>query len=192
MTEKSSKSALTSKKGIFTDSDLTQKFTITNAIEITFRPVTINDSPLWKEFIEKCSKNSLYSRFQTISSILKEQGELYCQTDYEYTITLGVFINTVKQEQLIGAAWLLKENETNNVELALLIADSWQHKGIGTKLSEMCRNIILKWGVEGVMGTTTLDNLEVKQMLNKNNIAFRNSFGDNSLEFDLSLEEMAL
>lgn len=190
MTKNSVKTVEPSKKRIFTHSDLIKTLPITSTGEILFRPAIASDIPLWKEFIEQCSKDSLYARFRTTSSVIKDQGEVYCHSDYENTITIGVFITSDGKEKLIGAAWLFRDGETNQVELALLIADNWQHKGIGTKLSEFCRTIILKWGVNGVMGTTTLDNFEIKQMLNKNNIAFNNSFGGNSLEFNLSLDEI--
>ncbi len=184
------KSVLKSKKQFFKLNDCFKKSILPNNIEIIFRPLTHTDSRLWEVFIDKCSKDSLYSRFQTTSAVLKDQGEIYCQTDYENTITIGVFNSSDENEELIGAAWLLRDNVLNQVELALLIADKWQHKGIGTELSEFCRIIIINWDVDSVKGTTTLNNFEIKQLLSKNKINYKSSFDDNSLEFELSFEEI--
>lgn len=174
-------------QGLISQKNLLGSFKLCNGLEFLIRPLNYLDIPLWKPFIESCSKNSLYSRFQGTSPGLIDQGEEYFQTDYENIITLGVEVHSENNPELIAVSWLVRDLQTNNVEVALLVADKWQQKGIATKLCDHCRSILLKWNVRDVIGSTSIKNIKILSLLKKHQANIKGNFEDNTVSFELAL-----
>lgn len=173
-------------KALFDEKDLMKTFQLVNGLEILIRPLAYRDIPYWRPFIRNCSRDSLYLRFQVTSASIEDQGEFFLQTDFTDVITLGAEIQLEGGSEIIGVAWLFKD-KGENVEVALLVADKWQHQGVATKLCELCRSILSKWHIKNAVGSTTINNSRIISLLRKNKVSVRKDFEDNTLQFELAL-----
>lgn len=187
MSETGSIQQLSQEKTLVDPYDILRQIKYHNNLDLYIKPLTKDDVLLWGPFIDKCSKNSLYSRFMATIADLKNRGETFCITDYETRITIGVEVETSKGKEIIGIAWLIRDEDTEDVEVALLITDEWQHHGIGSVLAEVCKEIIIKWNIRAVKGSTSIYNSSVIHMLQKRKIDFKTSLEDNSLSFKLEV-----
>lgn len=187
MSETSSVQQISQEKKLVSPYDINKIIKYHNTLNLYFKPLTKNDIPLWRPFIEKCSKNSLYSRFMATISDLKNRGEIFCKTDYKTQITIGAEIKTSHGKEIVGVAWLILDEKADEVEIALLVNDEWQHHGIGSILAEICKEILKRWNIRAVKGSTSIYNSKVIHMLQKRKIDFKSSLNDNSLAFKIDL-----
>lgn len=170
---------------VITPYDLFKKVKTYKGLEISFRPLSKVDIPQWATFIQQCSKDSLHSRFMATIADLADQGDVFCKTNYDTIITIAAEVNTKDGVEIVGIAWLIRDKNTDEVEVAFLVSDTWQHYGIGSSLAEFCKEILIKWKVRAVKGSTSIYNKDVIRMLANRGIDYNLSIEENALYFKL-------
>jgi acetyltransferase len=67
-------------------------------------------------------------------------------------------VNHSERPQIIGMGNLYGELDGESAEYAVLVADKWQHKGLGTLLTDYCLRIARNWKRTSVYAGTTENN----------------------------------
>jgi len=114
------------------DHNMIQKVTIDD-IDITIRPLCNEDINLERDFIEKLSIQSKRLRFFGVVNQLPEKLlEKLCDIDFEQRMAFIATRTSTGEE--IGVSRYGESAEGDGYELAVAVADEWQHKGLGTIL----------------------------------------------------------
>ncbi len=139
-----------------------------NGYNIVFRPIRPEDEPLWFDLLASCSKESIYSRFNSFFSwSIHEVATRYCYIDYDREIAIVAEIEEEGQKKLIGVGRLIADIEFETVEYAILVADKWQNMELGSKLTDYCLDISEKWGLNKIEAQTNTDNVRIIKMFRK-------------------------
>ncbi len=139
-----------------------------NGSNIVFRPIRPEDEPLWFDLLASCSKESIYSRFNSFFSwSIHEVATRYCYIDYDREIAIVAEIEEEGQKKLIGVGRLIADIEFETVEYAILVADKWQNMELGSKLTDYCLDISKKWGLNKIVAQTNTDNVRIIKMFRK-------------------------
>lgn len=107
---------------------------------VTLRPIRPEDEPLMAKFHETLSQRSVYYRWLHLLNLsyLVAHEELIrmCFIDYDREMMLVADYNNPQtgQNEIIGVGSLIKEHSANSAEVALLVTDRFQRKGLGTEL----------------------------------------------------------
>jgi acetyltransferase len=126
---------------------------------ILLRPIKPEDEPLWLNLLASCSKESIYSRFRyNFHYDSHEIATQFCFIDYAREIAIVAEVVEDGQKKLIGVGRLIADLDHETVEYAVLIADAWQKKELGTLLTEYCVEIARQWHLKRVAAETTKDN----------------------------------
>jgi acetyltransferase len=108
--------------------------------QVTIRPIRIEDEALMVTFHESLSDRTVYLRYFSSLSLSRRTSHerlfRICTCDYESEMVL---VAEHKDPQtgdlhLLGVGRLNKVPDTNEAELAGLVADEYQHRGLGTEL----------------------------------------------------------
>jgi len=127
--------------------------------EITFRPIRPEDEPLWMDLLGSCSRESIYSRFRYAFHWQSHQVAVrYCYIDYDREIAIVAETNIDGKRTLCGIGRLVADPDHESVEYAVLIADAWQKKELGSMLTDYCYEIAKKWKLKRFVAQTTTDN----------------------------------
>ncbi len=113
---------------------LLSSFNVENS-KITLRPIRPEDAELIQTFIHSLSNQSKHYRF--MENIKELSGDMlirFTQIDYDKEMAMIASINQVENEKIIGIAQYLVNPDKNTAEFAIVIADPWQNKGVGSKL----------------------------------------------------------
>lgn len=146
---------------------ITQPYSI-DGVDITFRPIKPEDEPLWFDLLGSCSKESIYSRFNHFMQWhFHEVATRFCYIDYDREIAIVAEIEEDGKKKLIGVGRLIADVEHKTVEYAILVADKWQNKELGSHLTDYCLEISEKWGLERVVAQTSSDNSRIISMFRK-------------------------
>jgi len=155
---------------------------LSDGTSIILRPIKPEDEPLWLELLNSCSKESIYYRFRyNFYFDSHEIATQFCFIDYSREIAIVAEIGHDDRKRLIGVGRLISDPDHETVEYAVLIADKWQHRELGTRLTEYCMKIANNWNLKRIIAQTTADNKPMISVFRK--LGFHLSFNsDGSVE----------
>jgi acetyltransferase len=117
-----------------------EKWTAKDGTQLVMRPIRPEDEPLMAKFHEKLSEQTVYTRYfeylQLSDRIKHERLTRICFNDYDREIALVAERQDpdTGAREIIGVGRLSKEHTTNQAEFAVLVADEYQRRGIGSEL----------------------------------------------------------
>lgn len=104
---------------------------------IQLRPIHPVDGEQAIPFREKLSDKSLRDRFLGyIPSITQNLVDKLTKIDYEKEMAIIAEVNKNGKKEAIAVARIAPEPNTNTAEFAIIIADEWQGKGLGSKMTD--------------------------------------------------------
>lgn len=124
-----------------------------DSIDVDGTPVTIRtmrpaDRDIEREFVRELSPTSRYFRFH---SVLKELTspmlERFTHVNYPDDMALIATIPEDTGEREIGVARYARYPGTDRAEIAVVVADAWQGKGIGARLLVDLRAFAIDAGI---------------------------------------------
>ena len=135
----------------------------------TLRPIRPDDESLLVDFHHQLSETSVYMRFflplKLDFRVSHERLFTKCFIDYDREIALVAEYNDEQgARRLAGVARLIRKHSDNNAEVAFLIADKFQNRGLGTHLLDRMIDIARKEGLSGLEGATLSDNYGMKDL----------------------------
>ena len=137
-------------------------------VELVFRPIRPEDEDLWFELLDSCSRESIYSRFNSFFRYsVHEVATRYCYIDYDREIAIVAETEEKGKKKIIGVGRLIADPEHQAVEYAILVADRWQNMEIGSQLTDYCLDISKKWGLKKVVAQTNSNNTRIISMFRK-------------------------
>jgi acetyltransferase len=111
-----------------------------SGVRVLIRPIQPEDARMEREFIERLGPESDYNRFFSYyRNPSPEMIKSLCNIDYETQMALVAEMPKVKEPKLkmiIGVGRIIQTTK-EKAEIAIVVADEYQHQGLGTKLTEM-------------------------------------------------------
>src|SRR5689334_17249552 len=143
----------------------------------TLRPIRPDDEPLMVDFHHQLSDTSVYMRFflplKLDFRVSHERLFTKCFIDYDREIGLvAEYPDDEGNRRLAGIARLIRKHSDNSAEVAFLVADKFQNRGLGTHLLERTIEIARKEGISTLEGATLSDNFNMKDMFIKAGFRF--------------------
>jgi acetyltransferase len=171
---------------------LTQ-FKLKNGTAATIRPIRPEDEPLIVRFHQTLSERSVYCRYfmplRVEQRIAHERLARLCFIDYDREMALVVEQKNAGTAagQILGVARLTKLHHANEAEFALLISDSWQNQGIGTRLLKMLVQIGRDEHLDRISATILPENREMQHVSRKAGFEVRHLPGENECHAEIVL-----
>jgi RimJ/RimL family protein N-acetyltransferase len=137
--------------------------TTSEGFPLLLRPVKISDEPLLKDFFNFLSDQSLYRRFISVrKDTPHERLQEFVVIDYTKEMVILATIKDAEVEKVVGVGQY-GINETNHTaEVALVVRDEDQNKGVGLELLSYLTYLAKR---EGLLGFTAEVLVENKPML---------------------------
>jgi acetyltransferase len=141
------------------------------------RPIRPDDEPLMVDFHHHLSEASVYMRFflplKLDFRVSHERLFTKCFIDYDREIGLvAEYTGEDGTRHIAGIARLIRKHSDNSAEVAFLVADKFQNRGLGTHLLERMIEIARKEGISCLEGATLSDNFNMKDMFVKAGFRF--------------------
>ncbi len=126
---------------------------------IILRPIKPEDEPLWLELLEGFSLETMRLRFFNVGQkAIHEMAERYCFIDYEREVAMVAQMHQDRGKKLIGVGRLVTNPDMETAELAVVVGDQWQNRGVGSLLTDYCIQIAKDRGVKRIIGYILSDN----------------------------------
>lgn len=123
--------------------------TLKDGAEIFFRPVKPTDEATLSEMLYSLSQSSVRTRYmaQTFGFPHKDVQQL-TNIDYSQNISIVATVPSAAGEQIVAIAQYYLDPKTMAAEVAFLVQDEWQQKGIGTLMLAYITSIAKQRGVK--------------------------------------------
>ncbi|HMK44613.1 MAG TPA: GNAT family N-acetyltransferase [Dissulfurispiraceae bacterium] len=128
-----------------------KEISLSDGTAATLRPIRPEDEPLVAELFKTFSERTISLRFfQRLMDLRHEQLVRICQLDYERELAFVCLIKDGDREQIIGDARVIKQPDMENAEMAVMVGDPWQGKGVGKALCGYCIEVAREVGIRHI------------------------------------------
>jgi acetyltransferase len=165
--------------------------------DVTIRPIRPADEPLMVKFHQTLSQDSVYFRYLgplTLSQRTEHQRLIrVCLNgcDDELALVAESVFSPTREAEILGVGRLVKFKDSNEAEFALVVADSHQGSGLGTRLLRRLIWIARKQMRTGISGYILPDNRPMLHICEKLGFQRIHPLGDPVVKVELSLSAIA-
>ncbi|HYX52263.1 MAG TPA: bifunctional acetate--CoA ligase family protein/GNAT family N-acetyltransferase [Candidatus Limnocylindrales bacterium] len=148
-----------------------------DGMEFKMRPIRPDDEALMVDFHHQLSEMSVYMRFFLPLKLdfrtSHERLFTKCFIDYDREIAIvAEYTDEEGKRRMAGVARLIRKHSDNTAEVAFLIADKFQNRGLGTHLLERMIEIARHERISALEGATLSDNYNMKDMFSRAGFRF--------------------
>jgi hypothetical protein len=124
--------------------------------KVLLRPIRCDDKNRLIEFHTHLSEDTLFSRYQYSKGDLTEEDlKNFCEIDYNNSLALVAETGSGRQRKIIGVGRYYRLKRYDTAEVAFVVRDCDQRKGIGTQLLKhlaiLARQKDVKYFIAGVL-----------------------------------------
>ncbi len=168
------------------------EWTMKDGEKVLIRPIRPEDEPLIVDFHQKLSERSVYMRyFQPLKLSQRTAHERLtriCFIDYDREMALAVERKTPEgKREIISVSRMSKLHGRNEAELAVIVRDEFQAKGLGTELYRQMISIAKDEKLARVNAVMLGDNHEMRSMVQKLGFKIKTDLEENLVEAELAL-----
>lgn len=151
--------------------------------EIIIRPIRPEDAELEQVFVRGLSEESKYFRFMdSLQELTQNMLVRFTQIDYDREMALVAVLEQDKQEIELGVCRYITNPDGSSCEFALVVADAWQHKGIGLKLMSSLMEVAAAKGLKLMEGEVLASNHAMLALVERLGFTVRTSEEDISIK----------
>jgi acyl-CoA hydrolase/GNAT superfamily N-acetyltransferase len=133
--------------------------TTKKGLEVLLRPVKISDEPLLKEFFYSLSDQSIYRRFISVRTDMPhERLQEFVVIDYTKETVILAVVEKEERPIAIGVGQYGIDEGTHTAEVALVVRDDYQNRGVGTELLAYLTYLAKREGLLGFSAEVLVEN----------------------------------
>jgi GNAT superfamily N-acetyltransferase len=171
--------------------ELTCDVATTGGAVVHLRAIRPDDAPSLVEFHSGLSASSVYRRFFSAHPTLSD-AEVARFTHVDYVDRLALVASD--EDRLIAVARYERRPGTTEAEVAFVVADEYQHHGIGTLLLEHLADAAWNRGIGEFVADTLSENRDMLRVFNDSGFAVRatSEGGISTIRFGIEPDEAYL
>jgi GNAT superfamily N-acetyltransferase len=132
---------------------------------VTIRPIHSADSAMEDEFVRNLSMETKHYRFLGgVKELSPAEVKRLCDVDGQHSMAFVATVNKNGRETEIGVSRYAACPKEGVGELAVTIADAWQHKGLGELLVQRLIAYAKTHGVKQLYSVELADNAAMRQL----------------------------
>ncbi len=134
--------------------------TTRSGLKVMLRPVKISDEPLLREFFYSLSETTIYKRFITQRKSMPHDKlqQFFVVIDYRNAMVVLAIQEKGGREIITGVAQYRGNEGAHTAEVAIMVGDEYQNRGIGTELLSHLTYIAKAQGLLGFSAEVLKEN----------------------------------
>jgi acetyltransferase len=161
---------------------LVSRLQLNDGTDITFRPIRPEDAEIEQAFVRGLSPEAKFFRFMNaIQELSPDMLIRLTQLDYDRELALIATVELDGKEAELGVARYFTNPDGQTAEFALVIADGWQQRGLGTRLMTCLIDAAREKGFSELRGEVLANNVKMLGLMKKLGFVSRMSMEDPGL-----------
>jgi acetyltransferase len=136
--------------------DLERTWLAADGTAVRIRPQRPDDLEREVRFVEGLSEQTLYLRRQYASRKFSRQD-----IDYHDRMAIAALAGAPADDSIIGVSRYARVDGTDQAECAIVVADSWQGRGVGTELMRSLAIAARRNGIRTLIGSSLAENQRI-------------------------------
>ncbi len=129
------------------------------------RPIKITDEHALKDFFYSLSEDSMYHRFvSSRKDMHHDRLQRFAVIDYTKEMVILAVVEEGGNELIVGMGQYFIDEASHTAEVAFVVRDSWQGRGIGGELLSYLAYLARKAGLHGFSAQVLTDNRPMLQL----------------------------
>jgi len=169
--------------------ELRTTYLMPDGTQIIFRPIHPTDEPLMRDLFYALSQQTMYYRFMSNQRIVpRRQIQDFVYIDHRNDVALVGTLPAAHGEDIIALGNYYLDPKSNRAEVAFVVRDQWQRKGIGTFLLRQLIRIARRNGIRGFTAEVLAENKGMQAVFNKSNCKLSTRFNGNVYSYEMDFE----
>ena len=143
-----------------------------NGPELLVRPARITDERPLQEFFYRLSEESLYKRFMSLKRMHPHQ-EMQDLVNLDFERNMALVACLPGTEEVVGLARYDVDPASRLADIAFVVRDDWQGRGVATNLLRRMREIACARGLAGFTADVLVSNAKMLAVFHESGLAFR-------------------
>ncbi|MBI4286598.1 MAG: GNAT family N-acetyltransferase [Chloroflexi bacterium] len=130
------------------------------------RAIKCEDEEKLLALFSRLRPHTIYLRFhRALSQLSREEARLFCTVDYDSSFGLVGTVGEGLEEKIVAAARYYRLPSGDSAEVAFIVEDAYQGRGIGTHLLEQLATIAREQGIRLFEANVLLENQEMLKVV---------------------------
>jgi len=136
--------------------------------QIHFRPIHPTDEVRMRDLFYALSQETMYYRFMSRTKrVPRKEIQDYVFINHRTDITIVGTIPEADGDHIIAVGGYYLDEKTNLAEVAFVVRDNWQNRGIGTFMMQHLATIARRNGITGFTAEVLRQNRPMQKIFNK-------------------------
>jgi RimJ/RimL family protein N-acetyltransferase len=160
-------------------------------LEILLRPIRISDETIAKDFFYSLSDQSMYRRFMSVRTDMPhERLQQFVVIDYKREmVILAVLESESKQHTIVGIGQYGIDETSHVAEVAVVVRDDMQGRGIGTELLSYMTLLAKRQGLLGFTAEVLVENQPMMHLFERGGFDIEKHRAEGAYELKLAFRE---
>jgi len=151
--------------------EFTSAFVLRDGTMLNFRPMHPTDEPRLTELFHALSKETIYYRFMSqMKFVQRKVIQNFVFINHRTDVAIVATVPEAHGEEIIAIGRYYLDEKTNMAEIAFVVRDEWQNKGIGTALYKHLTLIARRNGIAGFTAEVLKSNRAMLRVINKSDM----------------------
>jgi acyl-CoA hydrolase/GNAT superfamily N-acetyltransferase len=157
--------------------------------QLTFRPIHTTDEPRMRDLFYALSRETLYYRFMSrMKRVPRKQIQEFTYIDHRNEVAIVATLPEAHGEEIIAIGRYYLDANTNLAEVAFVVLDKWQKRGIGSFLCKHLANIARRNGIRGFTAEVLRDNKPMQSVFFKSGLKVKTTVAEGVVSFIMEFE----
>jgi len=157
--------------------------------QVNYRPIHPTDEPRMMELFHALSEEAIYNRFmQTVQSVPRKRIQEFTYIDHRSEVAIVGTVPEAHGEDIIALGAYYLDPRTNRAEVAFVVRDAWQHRGIGTFLNRYLASIARRNGIRGFTAEVLRRNRGMQVVFQNSGLNVSSELVDGVYHFEMDFQ----
>jgi acyl-CoA hydrolase/GNAT superfamily N-acetyltransferase len=153
---------------------------------LSFRSMGPTDEPATRDLFYSLSQETLYYRYMShLERIPRRQLRNFVYIDHRNEVAIVGTLREAHGEEIIAIGGYYLDQKTNRAEVAFIVRDNWQRRGIGTFIMKHLINIAKRNGIAGFTAEVLTGNKAMQAVIDHSNLQVRRTVREGVVHYEL-------
>lgn len=162
---------------------------LNDGTQISMRPIHPTDEPRMRSLFYELSQQTLYYRFMSdLKKVPRKQIQDFVYIDHRKDIAVVATVQEAEGEKILAIGRYFLDPTTNMAEVAFVVHDDWQRRGIGTFLFQHLVKIARRNGIRGFTAEVLAQNKAMQSVFDHSNTKSESRLAEGVYSYQLLFE----
>jgi len=148
--------------------DYRSTYVLDNGTQISLRHIHPTDEPGMRDLFYTLSQETMYYRFMSrVKSVPRKELHDFIYVDHRNDTAIVATVPEAHGEEIVAVGRYYLDPKTNMAEVAFVVQDEWQSKGIGSYLLSQLAPLARRNGIRGFTAEVLRENRAMQRVFQK-------------------------